>query len=152
MGCKARVCIRNPKLHYVGDSSYKVWNDFEKCNKKEYEEGFCKLCFNGDKRKNTWNGTDQRWKRDGIYGEPYDFPYHTERKDKQWVTMIYHLHPSINPKKESEESIVYDVSNYKKNEKIILDIKNWLETNSDKLNYKMGSELNKLLLGESFKD
>ena len=36
MGCKARLCIRNPKLHYVGDSPYKVFNDFEKCNKKEY--------------------------------------------------------------------------------------------------------------------
>jgi hypothetical protein len=151
MGCKARRCIRNPKLHYAGYSPYRVWNDFKKCNKKEYEDGFCKLCFNEDKRTVANNGIDdQRWKRDGIYGEPYDFPYHIKENEKKWVAMIYHLHPSINPNKESEESIVYDVSNYKKNEKIILDIKNWLETNSEKLDYKMGSELNKLLLGESF--
>ena len=50
-------------------------NDFEKCNKKEYEDGFCKLCFNeqkSDKRTGTAK-PDKRWKRDGIYGEPYDF-------------------------------------------------------------------------------
>ena len=92
MGCKARCCIRNLKLHSANFASFTVWNDFEKCNKKEYEDGFCKLCFNeqkSDKRTGTAK-PDKRWKRDGIYGEPYDFPYHTEEKDKKWVAMIYH--------------------------------------------------------------
>ena len=140
MGCKARICIRNKKLIYRG------WNDFEKCNKKEYEDGFCKLCSSRSPCPRPVHKPDQRWKGNGIYGEPYDFPYHTQYFETQWVAMIYHLHPSINPKKETIDCI--DESNYKINEKIILNIKNWLETNSEKLDYKMGSELNKILLGE----
>jgi len=122
-----------------------VWNDFKKCNKKEYEEGFCKLCFNEQKSDKRTGAAkpDQRWKRDGIYGEPYDFPYHTLEGEKKWVAMIYYLHPSINPKKDTVRE-----SKYKSNEKIILNIRNWLETNSEKLDYKMGSELNKILIGD----
>ena len=147
MGCKARRCIKNPVLQ----SSY-VWNDFIKCNQKEYEDGFCKLCFNeqkSDKRMGTAK-PDQRWKRDGIYGQSYDFPYHTTEKEKKWVAMIYHLHPSINPNKDTvdESIVVIDESKYKKNEKIILNIKEWLEKNSEKLDYKMGSELHKILIGD----
>jgi hypothetical protein len=60
---------------------------------------FCKLCYEHDKRnKHPCWIDDQRWKRDGIYGESYDFPFHTSPSDKEWVEMMYTLHPYLKPK------------------------------------------------------
>jgi hypothetical protein len=46
--------------------------------------GFCKICYEHDKRTRhqCWID-DQRWKRDGIYGEPYDFPFPHKCKRKK---------------------------------------------------------------------
>ena len=99
--CKARKCFRNKDLNH----KMKGWNDFKRCDKKLFQDGFCKKCFSDDKRKKAvWVGPKyhgKRWKRDGIYGEPYDFPYHITEYDKKWITMIYDLHPSIKPKEEN---------------------------------------------------
>ena len=74
------------------------------CNKKVYQDGFCKRCYEPDKRVNNKNWIpDQLWKRDGIYGEPYDFPYHKNEKEKDWVEKIYILHPNIRPQEDQEE-------------------------------------------------
>ena len=107
MGCKARWCKHNPLLHYEGTlaPSSKKWNDFKRCSKPVHEDGFCEICFNeqkSDKRTGTAK-PDKRWKRDGIYGEPYAFPYHTTKSDKAWVEMIYTLHPDIRPVPEEPE-------------------------------------------------
>ena len=73
-GCKARKCIKNTELN----DTLKGCNDFKMCNKKVYQDGFCRRCYEHDKRVNNKNWKpDQLWKRDGIYGEPYDFPYST---------------------------------------------------------------------------
>ena len=96
--CKANACVRNKKLFYPKNVRLSVWNDFERCNKKVYKDGFCKMCYEPDKRykSRVWID-DQRWKRDGIYGQPYDFPFHTSPKEKEWVEMMYYLHPQLKP-------------------------------------------------------
>ena len=78
-----------------------------------------------------------RWKRDGIYGEPYDFPYHITEYDKKWVTMIYDLHPSIKPKEENE---------LKNHDQMINNINQWIEKHSKNISYEMGQELSQILL------
>ena len=105
--CKANQCIKNNSLFHEGQLS--PWNDFEKCSKPIFKEGFCKRCFSKDHRfkNNNWI-KDQLWKRDGIYGEPYDFPYHKTEGEKAWVQMIYKLHPHLKPKEKfvsSDEKI-----------------------------------------------
>ena len=157
MGCKARWCKHNPLLHYEGTlaPSKKKWNDFKRCSKTVHEDGFCEICFNeqkSDKRKGTAK-PDKRWKRDGIYGEPYAFPYHTTKSDKAWVEMIYTLHPDIRPvPEESEEPeepeepvpvepVTEEVSSEEKIAKALI----WLDNNAEKINYKLGSELKELL-------
>lgn len=95
-GCKARICIRNKTLKYKKIKGAK-WNDFKRCNKPIYQDGFCKVCFEYDKRRSLPGINDRRWKRDGIYEEPYNFPFHKSESDKLWVKMIYELHPKINP-------------------------------------------------------
>tara|TARA_B100000579_G_C22760024_1_gene818495 strand:+ start:875 stop:1297 length:423 start_codon:yes stop_codon:yes gene_type:complete len=136
--CKANKCIRNKDISYdgVGRCQY---NDFKRCSKKVYKDGFCKRCYEPDKRINNKNWIpDQLWKRDGIYGEPYDFPYHKTKKEREWVEMIHTVQPHIRPiqkdtiKKETAEEKIA---------KIIV----WLDNNSDKINYKLGSELKELL-------
>lgn len=95
-GCKSRICIINKNLQYKkirGSHN----NDFKRCNKSVYQEGFCKLCYEYDKRTVFPCINDRRWKRDGIYGEPYTFPFHKSEWEKLWVKMIYDLHPEINP-------------------------------------------------------
>lgn len=96
-GCKARSCIKNPSLKYKRIKGG-VWNDFKRCNRPIFHDGFCKICYEHDKRKSLTAINDNRWKRDGIYGEPYAFPYHKNITDKIWVQMIYDLHPEISPK------------------------------------------------------
>lgn len=96
--CKANSCVRNKNLVYPKNVRLSVWNDFERCNKKVYKDGFCKMCYEPDKRIKNKNWIDdQKWKRDGIYGEPYDFPFHTSPKEKEWVEMMYYLHPHLKP-------------------------------------------------------
>jgi len=96
--CKANRCIRNKNLVYPKNVKFCAWNDFERCNKKVYKDGFCKICYEPDKRLKDINWiNDQRWKRDGIYGQPYDFPFHTSPKEKEWVEMMYVLHPHLKP-------------------------------------------------------
>ena len=157
MGCKARCCKHNPLLHYEGTlaPSKKKWNDFKRCSKTVHEDGFCEICFNeqkSDKRTGTAK-PDKRWKRDGIYGEPYAFPYHTTKSDKAWVEMIYTLHPQIRPipeepfteepvrKEEVPVSVLEEVSSEEKIAKVLI----WLDNNAEKINYKLGSELKELL-------
>ncbi len=96
--CKANRCIRNKNIVYPKIVRGSVWNDFERCNKKVYKDGFCKMCYEPDKRykSSVWID-DQRWKRDGIYGQPYDFPFHTSPNEKEWVEMMYVLHPHLKP-------------------------------------------------------
>ena len=80
--CKARECIRNNDSYRI-EKTGSQWNDFKRCNKKVYKDGFCKRCYEPDKRYNGLHWIKgQRWKRDGIYGEPYDFPYHTNTGEK----------------------------------------------------------------------
>jgi len=97
--CKANSCVRNKNLVYPKNVRLSVWNDFERCNKKVYKDGFCKMCYEPDKRYKHPDGwiDDQRWKRDGIYGQPYDFPYHKNIRQKEWVEMMYYLHPHLKP-------------------------------------------------------
>lgn len=98
--CKANSCVRNKNLVYPKIVRGSVWNDFERCNKKVYKDGFCKICYEPDKRYKHPDGwiDDQRWKRDGIYGQAYDFPYHKNIRQKEWVEMMYYLHPHLKPK------------------------------------------------------
>jgi hypothetical protein len=97
--CKANRCVRNQLLIYPKNIVGKQWNDFKRCNKQVYMDEFCKLCYEHDKRnKHPCWIDDQRWKRDGIYGESYDFPFHTSPSDKEWVEMMYTLHPYLKPK------------------------------------------------------
>ena len=96
--CKANKCTRNKNLIYPKNVRLSVWNDYVRCNKKIYNDGFCKTCYEYDKRyKHRGWINDQRWKRDGIYGQPYDFPFHTSPSDKAWVEMMYSLHPHLKP-------------------------------------------------------
>ena len=144
--CKARVCIKNANFN----NTLKGWNDFKRCNKKIYQDGFCRTCFNKDLRKNV--GTmkmqkegypwDARWKRDGVYGEPYDFPYHTEEEEGSlaWVEKIYILHPEIRPQKEDYEDDYED--DYEQRQQAV---RNWLDKYSTKIDYKMGKELEKII-------
>ena len=43
--CKANKYKKNPQLN-----SWSEWNDFERCSKPVFKDGFCKRCFNKDKR------------------------------------------------------------------------------------------------------
>ena len=140
--CKANVCVKNKKIIYNGECLYSLWNDFKKCPNKVYQDGFCKKCYEPDRRYKNKNWIpDQRWKRDGIYGEPYDFPYHISKGEKEWVKMIYSFHPHIKPqKKETTEEEIKETAE-EKIEKIII----WLDNNSEKINYKLGSELKEML-------
>ena len=150
--CNARICICNPHL---GSSKWKdfkrcdkkvfkenllKWNDFKRCNKKVFKGNLCRKCFEDDKRKWALNAPKYhgpRWKRDGIYGQPYDFPYHVLETDKKWVDMIYALHPSIKPKKENELAKVH--------EQMIDNIKQWIEKYSKNISYEMGHELSQII-------
>ena len=124
-GCKARHSIR--------------WNDFKKCNSPVHKDGFCSLCFNKDERAYVGplkksNGDfpwDARWKRLGIYEEPYDFPYHTTKQEKLWVKNIYNLHPEIKPKEEH-----YDDYDYEQKQQAVTD---WLNKYPTKINYKINN-------------
>ena len=137
--CKARACITNPDLTHT----LKRWISFKRCNKKVYQDGFCKMCFSKDTR--TYVGSmkrpevgypwDARWKRDGIYGEPYDFPYHTKESDKVWVEKIYTLHPDIRPQKKDE-------NDYEQRQRAV---REWLDKHSTKIDYKMGKELEEII-------
>ena len=136
-GCKARKCIRNTKLNHT----LKGCNDFKMCNKKVYQDGFCKRCYESDKRVNNENWIpDQLWKRDGIYGEPYDFPYHKNEKEKDWVEKIYILHPNIRPQEDQLEDQLEE--DYEQRQQAV---KDWLDKYSTKINYKMGKELEKII-------
>jgi hypothetical protein len=44
--CKARKCFRNKDLNH----KMKGWNDFKRCDKKVFQDGFCKKCFSKDVR------------------------------------------------------------------------------------------------------
>ena len=152
--CKANKCIKTDNLIYNGKvvpTGRGGWNDFVRCSKKVHKDGFCKRCYEPDKRYNcpAWI-PDQLWKRDGIYGEPYDFPYHKKESEKEWVEMMYTLHPHLRPK-ESYQCI--DEEEQAKNDKIarivaedkINKVLQWLDDNAAKINYKLGSELNEIL-------
>ena len=128
--CKARTCFRNKDLNH----RMKGWNDFKRCDKKVFQDGFCKKCFEDDKRKWAVDAPKYhgpRWKRDGIYGQPYDFPYHVLDIEKKWVAMIYDLHPSIKPKKAHDP--------------MIDNIKQWIEKYSKNISYEMGLELSQII-------
>tara|TARA_Y100000996_G_scaffold60222_1_gene40701 strand:+ start:1668 stop:2108 length:441 start_codon:yes stop_codon:yes gene_type:complete len=141
-GCKARVCTKNVKYN----DTLKGWNSFKRCNQMVYQDGFCKMCFSKDTRK--YVGTmkrpeggypwDARWKRDGIHGEPYDFPYHTEEEEGSlaWVEKIYTLHPDIRPQKDDYED------DYEQRQRAV---REWLDKYSTKIDYKMGKELEKII-------
>ena len=145
--CKANKCVKNRNLSYGGVSACRVLNDFKRCSSKVYKEGFCKRCYEHDTRASNprWI-PDQLWKRNRIYGEPYDFPYHQTKNEKDWVEMIYTLHPHIRPVKKDtvEEEIVVNEAKETAEEKIAKIII-WLDNNSEKINYKLGSELNEIL-------
>ena len=154
MGCKARCCIRNPELHYEGVTKYRVWNDFQRCSETVYEDGFCESCY-GPAKPTPWEFQGRQWERDGIHGQPYHFPHHTGTVGrKQWVEMIYTLHPHIRPpvpedpedpeepeEPVTEEPVPEEVSSEEKIAKVLI----WLDNNAEKINYKLGSELKELL-------
>ena len=131
--CKANKCTTNSSLIYKGMRS--KWNDFERCSKPVFKDGFCKRCYNHDQRfkSHLWI-PDQLWKRDGIYGEPYDFPYHKTEYEKKWVQMIYELHPHLKPKQKIET-----------HEEKIEKIKKWFNDNKNNISYEAGIELNGIL-------
>ena len=138
--CKARICIRNPELNIKPRFEKSIWNDFKRCDKQILKDGFCKICFEDDKRKWAVDAPKYhgpRWKRDGIYGQPYDFPYHVLERDKEWVAMIYDLHPSIKPKKANELT--------KNHDQMIDNIKQWIEKYSKNISYEMGLELSQII-------
>ena len=130
-GSKARKCITNPDL----SGTLEKWNDFVRCSKKIYKDGFCEKCYKKDNRKNTLRIPGQLWERDGIYGEPYGFPYHINERDKKWVEKIYILHPEIRPQKEKDND--YELKQQA--------VKDWLDKYSTKIDYKMGKELEKII-------
>ena len=106
MGCKARWCKHNPLLHYEGTlaPSSKKWNDFKRCSKPVHEDGFCPLHYGPGRCRPSWPFQGREWERDGIHGQPYHFPHHTVTVGrKQWVEMIYTLHPQIRPVPEEPE-------------------------------------------------
>ena len=143
-GCKARKCIKNTELN----DTLKGYNDFKMCNKKVYQDGFCRRCYEHDKRVNNKNWIpDQLWKRDGIYGEPYDFPYHKNEKEKDWVEKIYILHPNIRPQEDHEEDHEegHEEDHEEYYEQRQQAVKDWLDKYSTKINYKMGKELEKII-------
>ena len=162
-GCKARKCIENKDKEMKKDSDGKEidgsqWNDFKRCNKKVYKDGFCKICFGIDERgkhhskRRPINGWPwgALWKLDGIYGEPYDFPYHITKEQKKWVDGIYDLHPKIRPPNECEldelisTTLDEDDRRYEYEQKQIA-VEKWLEKNSSKIDYKIGKELEEIL-------
>ena len=139
--CKARKCFRNKDLNH----KMKGWNDFKRCDKKVFQDGFCKKCFSkdvrnyiGSKKKpdDGWGGWSV-WAQDGIYGEPYDFPRHVTEYAKKWVDKIYDLHPSIKPKKANELT--------KDHDQMIDNIKQWIEKYSKNISYEMGLELSQII-------
>ena len=148
--CKARECIRNNDRNRI-EKTGSQWNDFKRCNKKVYKDGFCKRCYEPDKRYNGLRWIkDQRWKRDGIYGEPYDFPYHTNTGEKKWVEGIYSLHPEIRPSNKCDidqlisNTFDEDDKGYEYEQKQIA-VREWLEKYSSKIDYKIGKELEEIL-------
>ena len=170
MGCKARRCIRNPELHYEGAALLihkGEYNDFQRCSETVYEDGFCESCY-GPAKRSPWKFQGSQWERDGIHGQPYHFPHHTGTvRRKQWVEMIYTLHPHIRPpvpedpedpeepeepvteepvpeeeeEPVTEEPVTEEVSSEEKIAKVLI----WLDNNAEKINYKLGSELKELL-------
>ena len=48
--CKANVCVKNKNLIYNGGCRYILYNDFKKCPNKVYQDGFCKKCYEPDRR------------------------------------------------------------------------------------------------------
>jgi len=162
-GCKARKCIENKDKEMKKDSDgTKIdgsqWNDFKRCNKKVYKDGFCKICFGIDERGKlhskrrpitgwSWGAL---WKLDGIYGEPYNFPYHITKEQKKWVEGIYELHPEIRPPNECDldelisTTLDEDDRRYEYEQRQIA-VEKWLEKNSSKIDYKIGKELEEIL-------
>tara|TARA_B100000900_G_scaffold388814_1_gene381175 strand:+ start:121 stop:537 length:417 start_codon:yes stop_codon:yes gene_type:complete len=133
--CKANKCIKVSGVVYKG-KQINGWYGFERCSKKVYKDGFCKRCYEPDKRfksPHVWI-PDQLWKRDGIYGEPYDFPYHIKESDKKWVEIMYTLYPNLKPKQKN-------ITSDDKIEKI----KFWLKENEDNISYGAGIKLNEIL-------
>jgi len=137
--CKANACVRNKNLIYPKNVRLRVWNDFVRCNKKVYNDGFCKMCYEPDKRykSRVWID-DQKWKRDGIYGESYDFPFHTSPKEKEWVEMMYYLHPHLKPKetlklKETKPNVTLKQDKFWKDLVSIEDRKQMLDILKDNL-------------------
>ena len=70
-GCKATKCIENKDKEMKKDSDGKKidgsqWNDFKRCNKKVYKDGFCRRCYEPDRRYKhpSWI-KGQLWKREG---------------------------------------------------------------------------------------
>jgi hypothetical protein len=170
MGCKARCCIQNPDLHYEAATNVtgRKWNDFERCSKPVHEDGFCPLHYGPGRCRPSWPFQGREWERDGIHGQPYHFPHHTVTVGrKQWVEMIYTLHPHIRPpvpedpedpeepeepvteepvpeeeeEPVTEEPVTEEVSSEEKIAKVLI----WLDNNAEKINYKLGSELKELL-------
>ena len=124
--CKARKCFINSSLPcpemFVGSlaKSRAKYNDFKPCKNPVFQEGFCEICYGKDTRLGE-NGNSVRahgkegrkWERDGVFGEPYDFPTHKKEQERLWVEMIYTLHPEIRP------IINEEVSEGPKEEKVI---------------------------------
>ena len=97
--CCARKCIRNEDLEnekYAKIKGYK-WNDFKPCGKKCKGGKFCET--HQSEAESLACGKP----RDGIWGEKWEFPTHTLKPAKEWVKMIYELHPEIKPVKEKKE-------------------------------------------------
>ena len=162
-GCKARKCIENKNIEMKrGSDGKKIngsqWNDFRRCNKKVYKDGFCKGCFGIDVRgkyhskRRPINGWPwgALWKLDGIYGEPYHFPYHITKEQKEWVEGIYKLHPEIRPSNKCDidelisNTFDEDDRGYEYEQKQIA-VREWLEKYSSKIDYKIGKELEEIL-------
>jgi len=102
--CYARKCFQNSGLtqYHIRGSK---WNDFKRCDRKVIKDGFCRKCYQYDQRSDSDPNkiNDQLWKRDGIYGQSYDFPFHVKEHERQWVQMIYDLHPTIKPTETSKK-------------------------------------------------
>jgi hypothetical protein len=102
-GCKARKCFANKKLQYEGAVKGKAYNDFKPCSGKAVNNGYC------EKHAGEAEGMKYGNTKDGTYGEPFSFPYHTLPHQKEWVKMIYTLHPEIKPAEEKEGLKTYEI-------------------------------------------
>ena len=98
--CRARKCYKNEEL-YNEEKYGKIrggrFNAFKPCGGKCVAgKSFCA------KHSAEAEGMKYGNTKDGNHGEPFSFPYHTLPHQREWVKMVYELHPEIKPAEEEK--------------------------------------------------